>query len=275
MNYWQYTLHTAVEADNELLIALLADAPFDTFEEEGTTVHAYLPDQDGHTDEAEALLSDLGAQFSFTWEKTFIEGQNWNEIWESNFHPVIVEDWCAVRADFHEPIGGVQHELVINPKMAFGTGHHETTWMCLAAMQHLPIEGRHLFDYGCGTGILAILAARLGAKSVEAIDIETESYENTVNNCAINEVTNVTARCGDISVAQDAPYEGIFANINRHIILDSLLQLAQMTQAGGWLLLSGILIQDGDLVIEAATAVGFQHVQTNSRGNWLCVEMRK
>jgi ribosomal protein L11 methyltransferase len=273
MHYWQYTLQIADETDTEILIALLAEAPFDTFEEEGNSIRAYLPDQVENIAEAEALLMEMSQQFSFSWEKAFIEGQNWNEIWESNFHPVIVDDWCAVRADFHEPIGGVMHELVINPKMAFGTGHHETTWMCLAAMRDLPITGKKLFDYGCGTGILAILAARLGAQHVEAIDIERESYENTLNNCAINQITGVTTRCGDISVAQDGPYDGILANINRHIILDSLPQLAAMTQAGGWLLLSGILIQDGDLVIAAAETNGFRHIITHSRGNWLCIEL--
>ena len=138
MDYWKYDLQTSPETA-EILLAFLGDAPFDTFEETGSGLYAYLP---AEADQAlaEAVLAELSEQFAFVWEKTFIPGQNWNEIWESNFHPVVVNDFCAVRADFHAPIEGVRHELVINPKMAFGTGHHETTWQCIAAMEHLPIQ---------------------------------------------------------------------------------------------------------------------------------------
>jgi ribosomal protein L11 methyltransferase len=274
MNYYAYRLTNDAEL-NDILVALLAEAPFDTFEEKEDGLIAYLPADKDYETEAEALLEDLAEQFELSWERTYIKGENWNEIWESNFQPVVVRDFCAVRADFHEPIAGVQHELVINPKMAFGTGHHETTWMCMSQMQTLNIAGKSLLDYGCGTGVLAILAARLGAVHIEAVDIESESYQNTIDNSQINHTPQVVARLGDITAVQGTEFDGILANINRHIILDSLPQLSRMTKPGGWLLLSGILLQDEQIVVEAAQAVGFELVELNKRGNWLCIHMAK
>lgn len=272
MDYWKYTLHAPPET-SEILVAYLADAPFDTFEETENGLNAYLP---SHFDQAkiDLQLLDLQKQFDFSWEKTFLPSQNWNEIWESNFPPVVVGDFCAVRADFHEPIQGVKHELVINPKMAFGTGHHETTWQCIAAMEHLPISGKKILDFGCGTGVLAILASKLGATEVEAVDIEEESYRNTLENSEVNDVTNVTARCGTLADVQGRDFDGIMANINRNVILESLADLARLLKAGGWLLVSGILIQDEEVVTAAAKS-GFEKKKKTERGNWLCLEFWK
>jgi ribosomal protein L11 methyltransferase len=274
MNYYQYDI-TCSPAQPEILIALLAEAPFDTFEETETGIIAYLPAQGDNDREAESLLYDLANQFGFSWSKTYVPGQNWNEIWESNFQPVIVRDWCAVRADFHQPIEGVRHELVINPKMAFGTGHHETTWMCLSKLEYLPIEGKKLLDYGCGTGILAILAGRLGAAEIEAVDIESESYANTVNNAELNGVHNITTRLGTLEQVEWRNFDGILANINRHIILDSLPQLVELVVPGGWLLVSGILLTDETIVTDAAKAAGFDLKEIEKRGNWLCIHFER
>lgn len=273
MDYWKYILRANPET-SEILVAYLAEAPFDTFEETESGVNAYLPASAGQT-EAERQLTALQQQFDFAWDKSFLPGQNWNEIWESNFPPVVVGDFCAVRADFHEPIRGVRHELIINPKMAFGTGHHETTWQCIAAMEYLPLKGEKIFDFGCGTGVLAILASKLGAAEVEAVDIEEESYRNTLENCAVNEVTNVTARCGTLAAVQGRDFDGILANINRNVILDSLPALSGLLKPGGWLLVSGILIRDEEVVTEAAAKAGFEKKKRTERGNWLCVEFRK
>lgn len=273
MDYWQYHLRTAPDTA-EIVLAYLSDAPFDTFEEIETGLYAYLP-ASADMMEAEQALTVLAAQFDFTWEKTFLPGQNWNEIWESNFHPVVVNDFCAVRADFHAPIPGVRYELIINPKMAFGSGHHETTWQCIAALEHLPVAGARVLDYGCGTGILAILASQLGAADLEAVDIEAESYRNTLENCQINAVHNLTARCGQLADVQGRDFDGILANINRNVILDSLPRLAELTRPGGWLLVSGILEQDEPMVVETAVANGFEKIRQNQRGNWLCLEFSK
>lgn len=269
MNYWQYTLHTD-PANSEILIAFLSDTDADTFEETESGVVAYLPES-GDADALEQRLEDLRQQFDFQWDKTHVAAQNWNELWEHNFHPVIVGDFCAVRADFHPAIPGVQHELVINPKMAFGTGHHETTYLCMQALEHLPVQGARLLDFGCGTGILAILAARLGAAGVEAVDIEEESARNTMENSARNAVTTVVARQGSLDAVQGRDFDGILANINRNVILDSLPALAGLLKPGGWLLVSGILHADEPVVESAAAAVGFSKKWVERRGNWSAV----
>ncbi|MFN7831847.1 MAG: 50S ribosomal protein L11 methyltransferase [Bacteroidota bacterium] len=268
MDYYRYDIKCDAETA-EVLVAFLAEAPFDTFEENEQGLSAYLPARAG-TQEAEALLNELQDQFSYEWSKEFIPGQNWNELWESNFQPVIVNDFCAVRADFHAPIPEVKWELVINPKMAFGTGHHETTWQCMAAMEQLPMEGTRLLDFGCGTGILAILASKLGASEIEAVDIEDESYRNTLENSEANGVSNVIARCGTLDAVQGRDFDGVLANINRHVILDALPRLADMTKPGSWLLVSGILLSDEQVVTAAARAAGYELSWFGSRGNWLC-----
>jgi len=269
MDYWKYTLRTDPDTA-QVLLAYLSEAPFDTFEETAEGLDCYLP-AGGSKTEADQMLEDLSQQFPFTIEQTFLPAQNWNEIWESNFQPVIVGDFCAVRADFHPPQPGVKWELVINPKMAFGTGHHETTWQCIAAMEHLPLQGAKVLDYGCGTGILAILASKLGASELEAIDIEDESFRNTVENAPANDVHNITARCGTLNDVQGRDFDGILANINRNVILDSLPRLAQLLRPGGWLLISGILAEDETVIVEAAEKAGFQKKRQTQRGNWLCV----
>ncbi|MFN5365966.1 MAG: 50S ribosomal protein L11 methyltransferase [Bacteroidota bacterium] len=268
MDYYRYDIKCDAETA-EVLVAFLAEAPFDTFEENEQGLSAYLPARAG-MQEAEALLNELQDQFSYEWSKEFIPGQNWNELWESNFQPVIVNDFCAVRADFHAPIPEVKWELVINPKMAFGTGHHETTWQCMAAMEQLPMEGTRLLDFGCGTGILAILASKLGASEIEAVDIEDESYRNTLENSEANGVSNVMARCGTLDAVQGRDFDGVLANINRHVILDALPRLADMTKPGSWLLVSGILLSDEQVVTAAARAAGYELSWFGSRGNWLC-----
>ena len=273
MNYHKYEITTSRETA-DILVAFLSDSPFDTFEETEDGLNAYAP-ATASEEEIEAQLTDLQQQFDFSWLKELILGQNWNKLWESNFQPVIVGDFCAIRADFHEPIPGVTWELVINPKMAFGTGHHETTWQCIAAIEHLPMTGKKILDYGCGTGILAIVASKQGAATVEAVDIEEQSYINTVENCVANGVINVTTRLGTLAAVEGKDFDGILANINRHVILESLPALYNLLKPKGWLILSGILLTDQEIVTQAAEAAGFSEKWINSRGNWLCGEFAK
>lgn len=276
MNYWKYRLRTNDSATAEILLAFLAEAPFDSFQETDEGLDAYLPDMPGNREGAEALLLELQPQFPFDWEVQFLPAQNWNAIWEANFSPVVIEDFCAVRAPFHAPITGVAHELVIEPKMAFGTGHHETTWMCLRALRELPCAGTHLLDFGCGSGVLAILAARLGATEVAAVDIEEESFRSTAENSAANGVAaQVQPYWGDLSAVSERPFDGIMANINRNVILASLPNLSRRLRPGGWLLVSGILLSDADSVRAAAEQAGLALQKRDERGQWLCLTFEK
>ena len=184
MNYYKVEINIH-DGFRDVLIALMGDLPFDTFMETNNGFEAYIPEK-SWTPSISETLNDWRAQFDFEWKREWVEAQNWNEVWESNFEPIKVEDFVGVRADFHAPTEGVVFDLLINPKMAFGTGHHETTYMMMQTMRDLHFEGQNVLDYGCGTGILAILAAKLGATDIEAVDIEDWSFENTLENATIN-----------------------------------------------------------------------------------------
>ncbi len=275
MNYWKYSLQTD-GTTAEILLAYLSEAPFTCFEQTEEGLEAYLPDVPGHQCNAEALLANLQLLFPFAWKAHFLPAQNWNVIWEANFSPVVVEDFCAVRAPFHAPVKGVTHELVIEPKMAFGTGHHETTWMCLRALRDLPCAQARLLDFGSGSGVLALLAARLGASQVTAVDIEEEAFRSTQENSLLNGVADrVQALWGGLEAVPDGLFDGIMANINRNVLVASMPDLGRRLCAGGWLLVSGILLSDADTVEAAAEQAGLTLQKRNERGQWLCLTFAK
>lgn len=273
MDYFKYRF-TTERAYTDILIAFLADLPFDTFEESAIGFDAYMPALQSN-ETIDASIADLSVPFDFSFEKEFIKGENWNALWETNFHPVEVEDFCRIRADFHPSKPGFQYELQIQPKMAFGTGHHETTWLVMQQMRDIAFTGKKVLDYGCGTGILAILAMKLGAGEAEAVDIEPQSYENTLENCAINDVTGVTARCGDIHAIEGSNFDVILANINRNVILHSYPALSSLARAGGLMLASGFLLQDIDILVQEGEANGFSLKKQTNRGNWVCLIFQK
>jgi ribosomal protein L11 methyltransferase len=273
MDYFQYTI-TTDPAQNEVLIAMVSHLPFDTFEESETGFNAYMPASLQSEEHDEELL-DLQSQFDFQFQKTLIPGQNWNEIWESNFHPVIVGRFCGIRADFHEPLVGMAHELVINPKMAFGTGHHETTFSVIELMQGIHFEEKTVLDYGCGTGVLAILASKLGAAEAEAVDIEIESFRNTIENSAINGVFNIQPFHGTLQTVPGSDFDIILANINRNVILDSLDSLYKLLKPEGFLVVSGFVSDDEQLMAEALQKHGFSILETKRKNNWLAMKTQK
>lgn len=258
----------------ELLVALLSQFPFESFEERDTETIGYIAEQ-SLTAEMKAEILEIceGRAVSCTTE--VIEPQNWNAQWEASFQPVEINAFCRIRADFHEAVDGYAYDIVINPKMAFGTGHHETTWMMIDAMSTLPLKDKSVLDYGCGTGVLAILAELMGAAPIDAIDIEQESFENTKDNAVINGCTKIAAHCGELSMLAENKYDIILANINRHVLLAQAEQLHTMLENGGTLLLSGILGQDLELIEGHYTAVGFVVEEVKERGNWRCIHLSK
>lgn len=259
-----------VESTDEVILALLLAFDFESFEENESDMIGYIHEEvltPGVKIDIEQLLNEKGLAYSF--EK--IMPQNWNEIWENAFQPVIVENFCQVRADFHPPASGIQHDIIINPKMAFGTGHHATTYMMMAQMAQLNFEGTSVFDFGCGTGILAILASKLGATTIEAVDIERESYHNTVENAAINQVDNIHVFCGDLDVVPEQKYDVILANINRNILTKYAVDLNRRLQNSGKLLISGVLDEDEMTVVAAFEAVGMVVKQIDKKEGWISV----
>lgn len=267
-DYWQYRF-TATPEWKEILPGLLNDLPFEGFEETEEDLIAYALIGENGEDLIRRLM-ELQQSYPFQFERLWFPGQNWNEVWESNFHPVQVGDFCRVRALFHPPDSGVLHEIVIQPQMAFGTGHHETTFMMMETMAGLDFKGARVFDFGCGTGILGILAAKMGASSVIGVDIEKPAYENAQENIRLNQVSGFEVVLGDLDAVPESGFDIILANINRNVILATLPALYQKTRTDGILLVSGILIREKDRVTEAAAHAGFSLSVYKELGDWSC-----
>lgn len=272
VNYFVFELACKPEIA-EIFPAFLQDTDVEAFEEHECGLRAYVQENAAIAD-IEQTLEALRDNYAFDWEKKWIPGQNWNAVWESAYDPVRVGDFMSVRADFHPPAADVRYDMVILPKMAFGTGHHETTWMCLDALQALPLEGRELLDYGCGAGVLAIGAAMMGARSALGLDIQTESVEATLENARLNGVAEqIQALQGDLDRADGLAFDGIFANINRNVILQNLPALRALARPDAWLLMSGFLAEDTPLVRKAAEQQGFAFERQNTKGRWAMLQM--
>ena len=263
--------------------AQLGAVGFESFVESETGVVAYIQKEEafpGKTDELDydSLLEDVDIMTSDLFEVSYtakeIEQVNWNEEWEKHFDPIEVDGRCAVRAPFHEKTE-VEFDIVIEPKMSFGTGHHETTYMMMATMRDLDIKTKTIFDYGCGTGILAVLASKMDCSTIDAIDIEEESYENTLENANLNKVDNIAVTCSDLEHFEAKTYDIILANINRNVLLNSAKELYDRLNQDGTLLISGILDVDETLVSGKYKSVGFKINKVNARGYWRCIGLHK
>ena len=273
-DYYCFTIIPEKGISSEILLAFLSDLPFESFEPTEQQILAYLPKKSCDT-AFYTQLNDLHAQWSFSYTVSEIAAQNWNALWESNFQPIRIRNLCVIRADFHDPVDEVQHDIVINPRMAFGTGHHATTHLMIEAMEQLPLTNAKVLDYGCGTGILAILAVRLGAQEVQAVDIEHPAYENTVENVDRNGGGPIKALHGTLENISDSDFDIILANINRNVILESLSALYEQLKAGGYLVISGFLEEDESLMLQKLKATGFFAPIISRRNNWLCMTLKR
>lgn len=251
----------ANDYQQEELIALFDEYNATGFEQTDEKLIAYFPVETFAKEEIEKILE------GFSHQTTEIEEKNWNEEWEQNFQPVVVEDFVAVRAHFHQPITNVQHEIVITPKMSFGTGHHATTYMMMRQMRELDFQNKTIFDFGTGTGILAILAEKLGAKKITAIDVDDWSIENAEENFERNNCSAIEVKLSSQIPAQK--FDVILANINRNVILDYMPELVKALQPNATILFSGLLIADENDIDAAALANGLRFVRKMERTGWL------
>ena len=257
----------ANEHQQEELISLLNDFNPEGYEQNDHALIAYFPAKDYHPEDMEQILH------GFDHTSREIQEQNWNKVWESNFEPVIVDDFCAIRAEFHQPIQGVQHEIVITPKMSFGTGHHATTHMMIRQMKDMDFGNKNVFDFGTGTGILAILAEKLGAREVIAIDVDDWSIENAHENLNRNSCSHV-----ELALSSSIPhrqFDIILANINRNVILQYQTDLIKATVNDGYLLLSGLLNSDKGIILETFLPQGLSLEKELERNNWISLLLKK
>lgn len=269
----QFSLSSSEEFHKDLLIDALSEIGFDTFEDADQGFKAYIPSANLDEEKVDELRDVFSSMFSFTYTLNTIPHQNWNEVWESNFEPLLVADRCYIRATFHEAHPEFEFEIVIDPKMAFGTGHHQTTALMMEFMLKENFEEKNVLDMGCGTGILAILASKLGAKDIIAIDYDEICYASTIENSELNSITNIIPLCGSKEVIPSKRFDIILANINRNILLDQLDRYAEVSAPGSLLFLSGFY-QDPDLAIirEKSESVGFRYLEHKVLNNWVAAK---
>lgn len=265
MNHIQLSIRAAGE-QQDILIGRLSDLGAVGFEQTDDYLVAYFEEHNFASYDVQQVLQECH------FEMMTVEERNWNAVWESNFAPVQVEGFCAVRAHFHPPITDVLHEILITPKMSFGTGHHATTYMMMEQMQHMDFSNRYVFDFGTGTGILAILAEKLGAGAIDAIDVDDWSIENAAENFERNGCTRIRLQLS--SHVPAGPFDLILANINKNVILKQLKEIAGACKKGTQVLLSGLLASDEAEVVAACSALGLQLQQQRSRENWIALLFR-
>ncbi len=252
-----------------LLIAQLSEMGFDGFNEEQNHCKAYILSSELDKEEVENNLNNIFNQYTLTYSKSIIKEQNWNAVWESNFDPVRVGDFVGIKAHFHPNFDpAVQFEIKITPKMSFGTGHHATTFSVMQMMEHLHFKGKSVYDFGTGTGVLAILAEKLGASQVLAVDNDDWCIENANENIQNNDSKVIVVQ-KVASALQNAQFDIILANVNRHIIEANMLELTLVAHPTSQLILSGLLIEDQQDMIELASKNGWIFVKSQPLNGWV------
>ncbi|MFN0204677.1 MAG: 50S ribosomal protein L11 methyltransferase [Bacteroidia bacterium] len=270
INYIQ--LKTTAPAEQwELITAVLGEAGFSTFEETATELIAYIPENEWN----EALLKDtmemyMGSEAAFTYETNWVAAVNWNEEWEKNYPNLYLDTFCQVLPSFRVPTDGFTHTIIIDPKMSFGTGHHDTTQSVMRLMQDIDFQGKIVLDMGCGTGILGILASKMGAKTVIGIDIDPWCYENGQENITLNHITNMEMICGVAENIPNQTFDIILANINRNILLaDGAAYVSHLSQDKGVLILSGFYDEDEAVITEHYEELGLTAGKARYQQKWM------
>lgn len=254
---------------SEILIAELAQANFDTFMEVENGFEAYVEGDGFDKERVDEVMKKYEAVTRLRFSFSQIAEKNWNEEWEKSFAPIVVDDKCLIRASFHQSDKRYPYEIIITPKMSFGTGHHQTTWLMVKNMLSLDHGGKRVMDAGCGTAILSILASKLGAAEVEAFDIDDWSVENGNENIQINQCSNIRIQQGKVNeVELSGMFDIILANINKNVLLDELGIYASYLNSGSQLLLSGFFVFDIDDLLAEARRHGLVEVNREERETW-------
>lgn len=272
MKYIQVTFNFKAieEYQQDLLIAELGDVGFNTFEEVEGGFLAFIDVNSYSEDQLKNALRQFEGEFECSYSISEIEGKNWNAEWEKNFEPLIINDQCYVRATFHQAQPTYLYEIVIDPKMAFGTGHHQTTTMMMQYILETDVKDKEILDMGCGTAILAILAAKKGALKLIAIDYDEVCYHSSIENAALNGIENLEAICGGKEVIPLVEFDVILANINRNILLDQIPAYASVLKGGGSIFFSGFYESpDLEMIKEACLPFGIEYVNHKKNGEWV------
>ncbi len=275
VDYLVYSVQ-AKSGYSDIVVASLGEFGFESFEVEDDLVKAYIVEREYGQIDQKLLQQSLVDYVVGQSKIRKIEAQNWNAVWEANYEPVEIGNFCRIRASFHHPKEGFKFELLIDPKMSFGTGHHATTSSVIEIMEGLDFVQKRVLDMGCGTGVLAILAAKLEASEVVAIDIEDWSVENTLENCEKNEVNQVIGLAGGKELLDNQkPFDIILANINKNILFDQASSYAKAIKINGYLVLSGFLVEDVEDVGAFFKEHQFFEIKTVTNDQWAAMLLQK
>jgi len=274
-----YIEHTFIvepkEQGSDVLIAQLSEIGFESFVENEGGFCAYIKEEDFNDTELNEIISSYKDIFKINFSKKIIAQQNWNEEWEKNFEPIEIDGKCFVRAPFHEPKIGFMYDVIIEPKMSFGTGHHNTTQLMIGVLMGLDVKNKSLLDMGCGTGVLAIVAAMMGAKPIMAVDIDEWSYENTIENAERNGVKNMVIEKGDVNSLAVKEFHTILANINKNVLLKDMGAYVNSLETGGNLMMSGFFETDVNEISEKAKELGLSFLEKRKSGEWAVLHFVK
>lgn len=278
MNYLEvhFTIEPYEEYISDLLTAELGELGFDSFISTEETLDAYIPENLFDELKLKNLLSDFPFEASIDYKYMQIESKNWNEEWEKNyFEPIVIGNECVIHSSFHKNVPKATYDIIIDPKMAFGTGHHETTSLIIGQLLTMNVKGKKLLDMGCGTAVLAILASMRGAKDSVAIDIDSWCIENSLENIAINKIEGIEVKLGGSELLKEMHFDIILANINRNILLADMEQYAACLSSGGELYMSGFYKEDIPLIEAEAERNGLKLIDFNEKNHWVAVKTVK
>lgn len=269
MNYIEVSITVEPKLEgSDVLIATLSELAFESFVETETGFNAYIKEEEFSEEEVQLALGDFEDIYKIDFKTKTIPQQNWNKEWESSFQPIEVVGKCYIRAPFHEKKEGFLLDVIIEPKMSFGTGHHDTTQLMIQHLLLLNVKNVSVLDMGCGTGVLAIVASMLGANPIEAVDIDDWSYENTIENLTRNNINNVIVNKGDAQILEGKIFNTILANINKNVLLADIPKYIKVLEKGGNLMLSGFFETDIDEIKAKAENYGLKYEGSIVSNQW-------
>tara|TARA_B100001287_G_C22686452_1_gene533998 strand:+ start:6915 stop:7742 length:828 start_codon:yes stop_codon:yes gene_type:complete len=258
----------------EIIVAKFNEVGFESFSEDEHNLKAYIQEDKLVLKDVEAILNSIKKLTKISYKIKKIKQENWNEKWESNYFPVIINDICAIRAPFHKKIN-CKYELIIMPKMSFGTGHHETTELMIKQILNLNFKNKNVLDVGCGTGVLSILASKLSANQVTGIDTDDWAFQNSIDNSKLNNVDHIHFFHGDVHSITKNKYDYIFANINLNTIIDQLLIYINLITSKGSILISGFYEENEDIILTLVKKLKLKVVTKKNKNKWLMLHLSK